>query len=413
MPGLHQSSRSRSLASVAIWVTAFVVMVFIAAWQFKWLPTSEVELGDSGPKPGFESTASTEDGSHPQHLDALNLADEHALFALQQEPEIPTDQVVDTAMIPARPNADSEPPPFARTMPVTPEEPRKFAHVEDFQPISSSEPPIRTVSTEEPQSPFPPPVQPGNTVTNKPPATLPVAMPPGFEAAQPILTRVDELLANGGPQEIIAAHKELSKLYWDHPEWRDALQTRIDRTSQTIYFQPQPHFMKAYEVQTGDNLGEIAKLYSVPWSYLADLNQTDPRRIRPGQRLKVIKGPFGAVVDLNRSELTIEHHGFVVKRYRVGIGKDHSTPVGEFTVQNKLENPTYYGPNGLVIDQNDPKNPLGEYWIDLGDSYGIHGTIDPNSIGHAESAGCVRLGDESIREVFAFLSVGSKVIIRR
>ena len=94
MPGLHQSSRSRSLASVAIWVTAFVVMVFIAAWQFKWLPTSEVELGDSGPKPGFESTASTEDGSHPQHLDALNLADEHALFALQQEPEIPTDQVV-------------------------------------------------------------------------------------------------------------------------------------------------------------------------------------------------------------------------------------------------------------------------------------------------------------------------------
>ena len=116
---------------------------------------------------------------------------------------------------------------------------------------------------------------------------------------------------------------------------------------------------------------------------------------------------------MNRSELTIEHHGFVVKRYRVGIGKDHSTPVGEFTVQNKLENPTYYGPNGLVIDQNDPKNPLGEYWIDLGDSYGIHGTIDPNSIGHAESAGCVRLGDESIREVFAFLSVGSKVIIRR
>ncbi len=413
MPGLHQANRSRSFASIAIWVTAFSVMVLIAAWQFKWLPTGEVEVSDAGPKPGFEAVGETEDGTRPRHLDDLNLADEHALFALQQEPEIPADRIVDNALTPSRPDTGTEPPPFSRTASTPPAEPRKFTHVEEFQPISSSETPIRTVSTEVDPLPSPSPTAPENAIVNKPPAPLPLANPPGFDAAQPVLVRVDELLANGGPQEMIAAHKELSKLYWDHPEWRDALQTRIDRTSQTIYFQPQPHFMKAYVVQPGDNLGEIATLYRVPWSYLADLNQTDPRRIRPGQRLKVIKGPFGAVVDLNRFELTIEHHGFVVKRYRVGVGRDHSTPVGEFTVQNKLENPTYYGPNGLVIDQNDPKNPLGEYWIDLGDSYGIHGTIEPSSIGQAQSAGCVRLNDESIREVFAFLSVGSKVIIRR
>lgn len=413
MPGLHQANRSRSFASIAIWVTAFSVMVLIAAWQFKWLPTSEVEVSDAGPKPGFESVNNLEEGTRPRHLDELNLANEQALFALQQEPEIPADRIIDDALTPSRPDAGTEPPPFSRTASTPPAEPRKFAPVDDFQPISSSDTPIRTVSTE--VAPMPPSnvTTPENAVVNKAPTPLPTSNPPGFDAAQAVLARVDELLATGGPQEMIAAHKELSKLYWDHPEWRDALQTRIDRTSQTIYFQPQPHFMKAYVVQSGDNLGEIAKLYRVPWSYLAELNHTDPRRIRPGQRLKVIKGPFGAVVDLNRFELTIEHHGFVVKRYRVGIGRDHSTPVGEFSVQNKLENPTYYGPNGLVIDQNDPKNPLGEYWIDLGDSYGIHGTIDPSSIGQAQSAGCVRLDDESIREVFAFLSVGSKVIIRR
>ncbi|WP_166825241.1 L,D-transpeptidase family protein [Thalassoroseus pseudoceratinae] len=413
MPGLQQANRSRSFASIAIWVTAFASMVFIAAWQFQWLPTSEVETTDAGPKPGFESVNDTEEASQSRHLEDLNLADENALFALQQEPEIPADQIVDTALVPSRPNTSSEPPPFTRTTPAAPVEPRRLAHVDDFQPISSSDAPIRTVSTEEPTKPVSNAIEPKNEIVNKPPAQLPVAMPPGFDAAQPILARVDELLTKGGPQELIAAHKELSKLYWDHPEWRDALQSRVDRTSQTIYFQSQPHFMKPYVVQSGDNLGHIAKLYHVPWSYLAELNQTDPRRIRPGQRLKVIKGPFGAVVDLSRFELTIEHHGFVVKRYRVGIGKDHSTPVGEFTVKNKLENPTYYGPNGVVIDQNDPQNPLGEYWIDLGDSYGIHGTIEPNSIGQAKSAGCVRLDDESIREVFAFLSVGSKVMIRR
>ncbi len=71
-------------------------------------------------------------------------------------------------------------------------------------------------------------------------------------------------------------------------------------------------------------------------------------------------------------------NGSFVKSYRVGVGKDGTTPVGTFPVKNKMVNPTYYGPEG-VIAHDDPKNPLGERWIDIGDSYGIHGTIEPGS----------------------------------
>jgi lipoprotein-anchoring transpeptidase ErfK/SrfK len=49
----------------------------------------------------------------------------------------------------------------------------------------------------------------------------------------------------------------------------------------------------------------------------------------------------------------------------------------------------------------------------LGKSYGIHGTIDPNSIGKAESRGCIRLRNQDVEEVYDMLAVGSEVTIRR
>jgi lipoprotein-anchoring transpeptidase ErfK/SrfK len=190
------------------------------------------------------------------------------------------------------------------------------------------------------------------------------------------------------------------------------LRSRIEKTAKSIYFSKQPHYMTPYTVEPGDQLTKIGNLYSVPWEYLARLNEVDPRKVRAGQKLKVIKGPFAAVVDLNRFELTIQHHGFFVKRYKVGIGKDGTSPIGEFPIKNKLVNPTYYGPDG-VIAADDPKNPLGEYWIDIGDSYGIHGTIEPDSIGKADSKGCIRMLNEEAAEVYGFLGIGAKVIIRR
>ena len=115
---------------------------------------------------------------------------------------------------------------------------------------------------------------------------------------------------------------------------------------------------------------------------------------------------------LSKFELTVHAHGWYVRRYRIGTGKDHSTPTGNFTVQDKLENPQWYNPDGGVVDADDPSNPLGEYWLGLGNHIGIHGTIDPSSIGKAQSRGCVHMSDADIAEVFNLLSVGSPVRIR-
>ena len=69
-----------------------------------------------------------------------------------------------------------------------------------------------------------------------------------------------------------------------------------------------------------------------------------------------------------------------------------------------FKHPTYYSPRGEgVIPADDPKNPLGGYWIGLTgtdgqavgkESYGIHGTNDPDSIGKQSSMGCIRMPND-------------------
>jgi len=212
--------------------------------------------------------------------------------------------------------------------------------------------------------------------------------------------------------ETLKAHGTLSNLYWKTPNLRAMIQQRIEETSAEIYANPHAHFAEPYVVQFGDTLEGIAKNYNVPGQYLARLNAVSPATLQAGQSLKVLKGPFAAVVDLDQFQMTIHAHGWFVRKYTIGIGKDRKTPVGEFTIQDKLENPTWYNPQGGKVDGDDPENPLGEYWLGLGDHIGIHGTIDPTSIGKAASRGCIHLADDNIAEVYQLLGVGSPVRIR-
>jgi lipoprotein-anchoring transpeptidase ErfK/SrfK len=212
---------------------------------------------------------------------------------------------------------------------------------------------------------------------------------------------------------ILDAHAELSEIYWKHPELRSTIDDRIRETASLIFTSNEQQFGSPHLVEYGETLQAIAKQYEVPWQYLALLNRVTPEKLQAGQELKVVRGPFGAVVDLSAFTLTVHAHGWYVNKYRIGTGRDHKTPLGEFVVEDKLENPTWYNPDGGIVEPDDPENPLGEYWLGLGNHIGIHGTNDPSTIGRAASRGCIHLGDSEIEEVFSLLSTGSKVLIRK
>lgn len=217
------------------------------------------------------------------------------------------------------------------------------------------------------------------------------------------------------------AHLQLSEWYGDprfSPDENAQLTDLLDRLAGTVIYSREHLIERPYEVQPGDTLEKIADDYEVPWQLLANINGIrDPRAVRPGQMLKVLKGPFDAYVNLSQFELVLYLGNRYAGRFHIGIGRDQETPEGKFMVERKLTNPTYYGQP--VIDKDDPNNPLGEYAIDLGQSIWIHGTNDPQSIGRADSRGCIRLSDRDIKDLFEILSAksertaGSQVTIRR
>lgn len=182
-----------------------------------------------------------------------------------------------------------------------------------------------------------------------------------------------------------------------------------------------------FTVPPGGVLQKIANSHEVPFELLMRINGiSDPRKLKAGQSLKILKGPFHAVV--SKKDFTLElwlgepaaKSSMYITSFPVGLGKDDSTPTGVWAVANKLKNPTYYSPRGEgVIAADDPRNPLGEYWIGLigtdghavgKQSYGIHGTIDPASIGQQASMGCVRLVNENVQQVFEVLVEGKSTV---
>jgi lipoprotein-anchoring transpeptidase ErfK/SrfK len=118
------------------------------------------------------------------------------------------------------------------------------------------------------------------------------------------------------------------------------------------------------------------------------------------------------VVSLPGRTLSLVENGQVVRVFPVAVGAPHTpTPIGTFTIKNRIPNPAYYRP-GKVIGPG-PSNPLGTRWMGLDlKGYGIHGTDEPDSIGYARSHGCIRLRNDDVEELFELLRAGDIVELR-
>ena len=101
-----------------------------------------------------------------------------------------------------------------------------------------------------------------------------------------------------------------------------------------------------------------------------------------------------------------------MKKYSVATGKKNCTPVGEFKITDKLVHPTWFK-TGAILPPGSPENALGTRWMGFDKpSYGIHGTIEPKSIGTQASEGCIRMLNEEVEELYSMVPVGTKVIIQ-
>ncbi len=109
-------------------------------------------------------------------------------------------------------------------------------------------------------------------------------------------------------------------------------------------------------------------------------------------------------------------------RYGIGVGREGFQWSGLQRISPKQEWPDWRPPPEMIERQpylprfmaGGPGNPLGARALYLGQTvYRIHGTNQPQTIGHAVSSGCFRLVNEDVIDLYDRVPVGTKVIIKQ
>ncbi|MCW6508913.1 L,D-transpeptidase [Lichenifustis flavocetrariae] len=140
--------------------------------------------------------------------------------------------------------------------------------------------------------------------------------------------------------------------------------------------------------------------------------------------------PGTVVVDTHDSLLYFVLPNKKAIRYGVSTGKEAYGWTGKATIKRMAEWPSWMPPADMlkrwphlkpVVDmgglKGGPENPLGARALYLYDEtgkdtlYRIHGTNEPETIGHGASSGCIRMRNIDVIDLYNRVKVGATVIV--
>ncbi len=226
------------------------------------------------------------------------------------------------------------------------------------------------------------------------------ATPETFAAA---IEAANGMLAEG---KLVEALRKLTKWYGNpqlNADESRQLNDLLGQLAGTVIYSRQHLLQPPYKVQPGDRLETIAAQYNIPWQLLAKINGIeDPNRLSPGTDLKVVRGPFSALVELDKRQLTLIVDDCYAGRFSlVGVGDLARNIEGRsFDVGEKLPHGPVSGLEGSPI----------HHWVRLGNNEAwIVGTSNPATL---HPAG-LNLNSRDAEDVYDILSVGSRVVVRR
>jgi len=232
-------------------------------------------------------------------------------------------------------------------------------------------------------------------------------------------TKNDELLFAEAEKyfkkgELHKAKESYEKIVKDYAgsEIARKAEEKLGETNMKILFCPfDTEDSEVYKVKKGDSLFLLAKKFDTTVDLIKKINNLENNTIYFNQRLKIPTVKFSIFIDKSNSTLTLKAGDRMFKKYFISTGKNNSTPEGEFTITSKLINPVWYF-NGKVIPARNSENILGSRWLGLSiEGYGIHGTVEPETIGKQITHGCIRMRNKDVEELYSIVPMKTKVVI--
>ncbi len=174
-------------------------------------------------------------------------------------------------------------------------------------------------------------------------------------------------------------------------------------------------------------------LYPSPDTLREQALEAAVRRFRRELARMQPQGPY-VVVDTHQNVLSLRTLDSLLLRAQCSTGSGHElvdsvsgrrwvfrTPRGVFAITSKLTNPWWRKPDWAFIEEQVeiPRTEaerydnemLGDYAMGFGDGYFIHGTLYERLLGVSVTHGCVRLGAEDLKHVYARVRIGTPVYV--
>lgn len=132
-----------------------------------------------------------------------------------------------------------------------------------------------------------------------------------------------------------------------------------------------------------------------------------------------------AFVDTKDRTVKIYQRGQLIANFPVTPGAEQFIPYGDWRLKVIVSTPEFRWDEKMLkegerdADENafqlppGPNSPVGILWAGLNKSgIGIHGTNNPQTIGRAQSAGCIRLSNWNAARLPTLLRPGAQVLVR-
>ena len=108
---------------------------------------------------------------------------------------------------------------------------------------------------------------------------------------------------------------------------------------------------------------------------------------------------YSIFVDVEESKLYLLENGEITKTYKCSGGKwSTPSPIGTWQIVQKAKWGEGFGGSWLGFNV-----PWG--------NFGIHGTLEPNSLGWSSSHGCIRMNNDEVAELYKIIPIGTKITI--
>ncbi len=145
------------------------------------------------------------------------------------------------------------------------------------------------------------------------------------------------------------------------------------------------------------------------------------RAVHPHLWTSTLARRYHTYVLVSRETFTLRlyKHLKLVKTYRIAVGQAGlETPAGEYTINDKQVNPSWYVPNspwagslaGRIIPPG-PADPIKARWLGFYAGAGIHGTDATWSIGTAASHGCIRMLIPDVEDLYERVPLNSPIYV--